>query len=264
MGHSFGGLVARLALVLPSFPVGRVHTLFTLGSPHQAPPVAFDRSLATFYLKMGHFWQTERPRPVQPLLPKNDDLPNPSTEENEGDGMLGYVMGMFGFGGSGDANATAAASAAANATATDVSKDAEGEKKKKKKKDESPAAAAAATTTTTTTTSTCDATEDSLCVETEAATGAAAFEKEAAPKKARPLSPRREKARKLYEDASAARQERLRFANMRLGNVSVVSLGGGRNDVTVMAPLTRLDGLMPPKQGLHIPDVGSTRATTYI
>lgn len=53
VGHSMGGIVARLALELDNYLPGTVDTIVTLSSPHAFPPVPFDRSIDRVYQKIN-------------------------------------------------------------------------------------------------------------------------------------------------------------------------------------------------------------------
>lgn len=54
VGHSMGGIVARLATILPNHPPSSVDTIVTLSSPHSFPPVPFDRSMERVYQRLAH------------------------------------------------------------------------------------------------------------------------------------------------------------------------------------------------------------------
>lgn len=56
MGHSMGGIVARLMLTLPNYVPGSVNTILTLSSPHSAPPLTFDGDLLRVYSAIDRFW----------------------------------------------------------------------------------------------------------------------------------------------------------------------------------------------------------------
>ena len=53
VGHSMGGIVARLALTLPNHPAASVDTIVTLSTPHAFPPVPFERSLESVYSRVN-------------------------------------------------------------------------------------------------------------------------------------------------------------------------------------------------------------------
>ncbi|KAJ3693196.1 hypothetical protein LUZ60_008676 [Juncus effusus] len=57
VGHSMGGFVARAALVHPHLREACVHTLLTLSSPHQSPPVALQPSLGHFFSHVNQEWR---------------------------------------------------------------------------------------------------------------------------------------------------------------------------------------------------------------
>lgn len=63
VGHSMGGLVARLVRHLPNYVPASVDTIVTLSTPHAFPPVPFDRTINDVYM------QLERPiEGPEPLL----------------------------------------------------------------------------------------------------------------------------------------------------------------------------------------------------
>lgn len=53
IGHSMGGIVARLALCLDNHPPSTVDTVLTLATPHAYPPVPFDRSVEQVYARVN-------------------------------------------------------------------------------------------------------------------------------------------------------------------------------------------------------------------
>lgn len=53
VGHSMGGIVARLALELDNYLPGTVDTIVTLSTPHAFPPVPFDRSIDRVYSQIN-------------------------------------------------------------------------------------------------------------------------------------------------------------------------------------------------------------------
>ncbi|WFD34035.1 GPI inositol deacylase [Malassezia cuniculi] len=53
LGHSMGGVSARLALHMPNYIPGSVDTIVTLATPHAYPPVNVDRSLEKVYTTMN-------------------------------------------------------------------------------------------------------------------------------------------------------------------------------------------------------------------
>ncbi|WFD18987.1 GPI inositol deacylase [Malassezia caprae] len=53
VGHSMGGIVARLALELDNYLPGTVDTIVTLSTPHAFPPVPFDRSIDQVYRRIN-------------------------------------------------------------------------------------------------------------------------------------------------------------------------------------------------------------------
>lgn len=53
LGHSMGGIAARLALQMPNYTPGSVDTIVTLATPHAFPPVSFDRSIESVYSRVN-------------------------------------------------------------------------------------------------------------------------------------------------------------------------------------------------------------------
>ncbi|RKO94899.1 PGAP1-like protein, partial [Caulochytrium protostelioides] len=56
VGHSMGGVVARLAPLLDSYPQHAVHVLVTLATPHRRPPIATSRGLLQIYDAIQRGW----------------------------------------------------------------------------------------------------------------------------------------------------------------------------------------------------------------
>lgn len=56
IGHSMGGIAARLMLTLPNYVPGSVNTILTLSSPHSAAPLTFDGDLLRVYSAIDRFW----------------------------------------------------------------------------------------------------------------------------------------------------------------------------------------------------------------
>ena len=61
VGHSMGGLIARGLFMLPKFKPSQVHTIITLGTPHQHPVVSLDPQLAEYYDNVNNLWRTAAP-----------------------------------------------------------------------------------------------------------------------------------------------------------------------------------------------------------
>ncbi|KAI8621187.1 PGAP1-like protein-domain-containing protein [Chytriomyces sp. MP71] len=59
IAHSMGGIVARLALTLPSYTDGQVDTVITLATPHLFPPVSIERDSVLLYRRVNDFWRNE-------------------------------------------------------------------------------------------------------------------------------------------------------------------------------------------------------------
>jgi hypothetical protein len=56
VGHSMGGVAARLAPLLPNARPGAVGTIVTLATPHTAPPVQMDGVLSAAYDRVAREW----------------------------------------------------------------------------------------------------------------------------------------------------------------------------------------------------------------
>lgn len=56
LGHSMGGIVARLMLTLPNYPADSINTIVTLASPHSAVPLTFEGDILRVYSAIDRFW----------------------------------------------------------------------------------------------------------------------------------------------------------------------------------------------------------------
>ncbi|CAD1810028.1 PGAP1-like family protein [Candida parapsilosis] len=56
IGHSMGGIVARIMMTLPDYLPGSVEDILTLSSPHSTSPLTFDGDLSTIYSAVDKFW----------------------------------------------------------------------------------------------------------------------------------------------------------------------------------------------------------------
>lgn len=56
VGHSMGGVVARLAMSLPQFKPGTIKDLITIYAPHASPVVSIDAKHVFAYRYMNNFW----------------------------------------------------------------------------------------------------------------------------------------------------------------------------------------------------------------
>ncbi|VEU20764.1 DEKNAAC101718 [Brettanomyces naardenensis] len=57
LGHSMGGVVARVMLSLPNYLEGSVNTILTLAAPHAAAPATFDGELISVMSSADDFWR---------------------------------------------------------------------------------------------------------------------------------------------------------------------------------------------------------------
>lgn len=56
IGHSMGGIVARVLLTLPNYNSHSIKTIITLSSPHYRSPLTFDRDIMKIYRAINEFW----------------------------------------------------------------------------------------------------------------------------------------------------------------------------------------------------------------
>lgn len=59
VGHSMGGVIAKALFTLPKFDPRLVHTVITLGTPHQHPVLSLDPILCNFYNRVNKYWHSE-------------------------------------------------------------------------------------------------------------------------------------------------------------------------------------------------------------
>lgn len=59
IGHSMGGIVARILPTLMNHVEGSVQSLITLSSPHAAAPVTFDGDILKIYARTNDFWREQ-------------------------------------------------------------------------------------------------------------------------------------------------------------------------------------------------------------
>ena len=254
VGHSLGGVVIRTALVLPSFPAGSVSTVLTLGTPHQAPPLHMDRSMATFYEQLARFWRTELPRLPPKPVPAAAPAAVAANAFTGGRGFMGTithaVLWLCGADVSGDTVTVAdaagegAASVApvGSSEAACIAVDGAGASDGTScAKPEAPAAVEATVETTA-----------ELAAESAYVEGGASGVDQLLSQASAARGGRKARARQTESEARTARDRRLQFANARLGQVALVSIAGGGADTTVPAALTAVSGLAPPNQAWHV------------
>ncbi|CAM0137839.1 unnamed protein product [Umbelopsis sp. WA50703] len=56
IGHSMGGVVARVMLTIDNYQPGSINTIITLSTPHISPPVPFDWMISKIYKDIHQFW----------------------------------------------------------------------------------------------------------------------------------------------------------------------------------------------------------------
>ncbi|KAI1821882.1 GPI inositol-deacylase [Xylaria intraflava] len=57
LGHSMGGIVARVAFVMPNFQSHSINTIVTMSAPHARPPVTFDPLIVKIYKDINDHWR---------------------------------------------------------------------------------------------------------------------------------------------------------------------------------------------------------------
>lgn len=57
LGHSMGGIVARVMLSLPNYVESSINTIITLSAPHNAAPTTFDGDLLNVFKLTDDFWR---------------------------------------------------------------------------------------------------------------------------------------------------------------------------------------------------------------
>jgi glycosylphosphatidylinositol deacylase len=61
VGHSMGGVIARVLPTIPNYNGNKLNTIITLSCPHSVPPAPVDRTIANMYRDINAFWSTELP-----------------------------------------------------------------------------------------------------------------------------------------------------------------------------------------------------------
>lgn len=57
VGHSMGGIVARMALTMPNYQSNSINTIMTMSAPHARPPISFDADIVAAYKQMNDYWR---------------------------------------------------------------------------------------------------------------------------------------------------------------------------------------------------------------
>lgn len=68
IGHSMGGIVARVMFLLDNYQKNSINTIFTLSAPHTLSPVPFDKEIVSIYDRVNSYWETSF---SQDLIGKN-------------------------------------------------------------------------------------------------------------------------------------------------------------------------------------------------
>ncbi|CDK27772.1 unnamed protein product [Kuraishia capsulata CBS 1993] len=58
LGHSMGGIVARVMLSLPNYKENSINTIITLAAPHAAAPATFDGDILKVFASTDNFWRS--------------------------------------------------------------------------------------------------------------------------------------------------------------------------------------------------------------
>lgn len=58
IGHSMGGIVARLTRMMPNYLPKSINTIITMSTPHAIPPAPFDPQIQRIYEDINQFWHT--------------------------------------------------------------------------------------------------------------------------------------------------------------------------------------------------------------
>jgi len=59
VGHSMGGVIARILPTIPNYNPNKLNTIITLSSPHSVPPAPVDKTIANMYRNINAFWKRE-------------------------------------------------------------------------------------------------------------------------------------------------------------------------------------------------------------
>ncbi|KAI9279022.1 PGAP1-like protein-domain-containing protein [Umbelopsis sp. AD052] len=59
VGHSMGGVIARILPTIPNHNHNKLNTIITLSTPHSVPPAPVDKTIANVYRNINAFWKTE-------------------------------------------------------------------------------------------------------------------------------------------------------------------------------------------------------------
>ncbi|KAI8579336.1 hypothetical protein K450DRAFT_242762 [Umbelopsis ramanniana AG] len=59
VGHSMGGVIARILPTIPNYNHNKLNTIITLSTPHSVPPAPVDRTIANVYRNINAFWKNE-------------------------------------------------------------------------------------------------------------------------------------------------------------------------------------------------------------
>lgn len=59
LGHSMGGVVARILPTLQNHVPGSIQSIFTLSSPHATSPVTFDGDILKIYEQINDYWRSQ-------------------------------------------------------------------------------------------------------------------------------------------------------------------------------------------------------------
>ena len=68
MGHSMGGIIARLLFMLPNYRAGSVEEIFTFATAHTSPPILIEYDLYKLYQEVNTFWKQSFDSTQNPLV----------------------------------------------------------------------------------------------------------------------------------------------------------------------------------------------------
>ena len=91
IGHSMGGIVARVMLTLPNYVEDSVNTIITLAAPHAAAPATFDADIVTIYATVDKFWRSGFSNSSDPDSISHERLRNVSLVSITG-GLLDTIL----------------------------------------------------------------------------------------------------------------------------------------------------------------------------
>eukprot|EP00903_Cladosiphon_okamuranus_P012207 g11449.t1 len=123
VGHSLGGLITRTAFILPSYRLGSITDIVTLGTPHERAPWGMDYSYLSLYQCTDSLWRWHSSSPTSSIFSPcwpGDETVSSAVEEGAGKGTAATRESACLVGDEGssdDADADAGEACAASETA---------------------------------------------------------------------------------------------------------------------------------------------------